>query len=96
MTPLERSRKLLHGMNIRRLLEHSDLPVEIATAIADLCEQLPEGDAVWNAAIKAAIKYVENCTIVAQDITYQPRDCGYIALGMERLLRTIPQKGLPK
>ena len=38
MTPHERSRKALEGVNVRRLLEESNLPVEIATAIADRLE----------------------------------------------------------
>ena len=41
MTPYERSRKVLEGLDVRRLLEASDVPVEIATAIADALE--PEG-----------------------------------------------------
>lgn len=38
MTPLERSRKVLAGLNVRALLEASDLPIEVATAIADRLE----------------------------------------------------------
>ena len=42
MTPYERSRKVLEdfeGTNVRRELERSDLPIELATAIADVCEK---------------------------------------------------------
>lgn len=42
MTPLERSRKALEGVNIRKVLEESNLPVEIVTAIADRCEYVEE------------------------------------------------------
>jgi hypothetical protein len=44
MTPNERSRKALENVDIRRMLEESNLPVEIATAIADRLEQ-PEATA---------------------------------------------------
>ena len=37
MTPLDRSRAALPA-NIRRTLEESNLPIEVATAIADHCE----------------------------------------------------------
>ena len=37
-SPLERSRKALEGVNLRKLLEESNLPVEIATAITDRLE----------------------------------------------------------
>ena len=37
-TPLSRSRKALEGVNVRQVLEASNLPVEIATAIADALE----------------------------------------------------------
>lgn len=41
MTPFERSRGVLRGLegiDVRRELEQSDLPIELATAIADVCE----------------------------------------------------------
>lgn len=38
MTPAGRGRKALEGVNIRKVLEESSLPIEIATAIADRCE----------------------------------------------------------
>jgi hypothetical protein len=38
-SPLSRSLKSLEGLNIRRVLEESNLPVEIATAIADRLER---------------------------------------------------------
>lgn len=38
-SPLSRSRAALPS-NIRKTLEESNLPVEVATAIADLCEGL--------------------------------------------------------
>lgn len=41
MTPLDRSRAALPA-NIRKTLEESNLPIEVATAIADLCEMRPE------------------------------------------------------
>ena len=41
MTPFERSRAALPS-DIRRTLEESNLPIEVATAIADLCEQRAE------------------------------------------------------
>lgn len=49
VTPLERSRKVLEGLDVRLVLEHSGLPVEIATAIADLCEhRRPEVGPTWD------------------------------------------------
>ena len=41
MTPFERSRAEL-PKDIRKALEESNLPIEVATAIADLCEQRAE------------------------------------------------------
>src|SRR5947207_5764409 len=38
MTPLERSRAVL-PTDLRRTLEESNLPIEVATAIADLCAE---------------------------------------------------------
>lgn len=47
MTPLGRSRAALPA-NIRKTLEESNLPIEVATAIADLCESpRPEVGAHW-------------------------------------------------
>ena len=40
-TPFSRSRAALPE-NIRKTLEASNLPIEVATAIADLCEEKPE------------------------------------------------------
>ena len=34
---------MLEGLNIRKVLEESNLPIEIASAIADRCERVPEG-----------------------------------------------------
>ena len=42
MTPFERSRAELLK-DIRKALEESNLPIEVATAIADLCEPRAEG-----------------------------------------------------
>lgn len=42
MSPIARSWKALEGVNIRRALESSNLPIEIAVAIADLCESSTE------------------------------------------------------
>ena len=47
-TPLSRSRKALEGVDIRRLLEASGLPVEQATAIADMCEGLLSEIGAWH------------------------------------------------
>lgn len=44
MTPLERSRKALEGVNIRATLEASNIEIEVAVAIADLIEHPPEGE----------------------------------------------------
>ena len=41
MTPFERSRAEL-PKDIRKALEESNLPIEVATAIADVCEQRAE------------------------------------------------------
>ena len=41
MTPFERSRAEL-PKDIRKALEESNLPIEVATAIADVCEQRTE------------------------------------------------------
>ena len=47
MTPFERGMEAMNGLNVRRLLEDSSLPIEIATALADLYErtQRPEANA---------------------------------------------------
>lgn len=58
MSPLTRSWKRLEGINIRRVLEASNLPIETATAIADLCElsteRIAEADKRANDAWMAA------------------------------------------
>ena len=48
MSPFDRSRKRLEGVNVRQILEASNLPADLATAIADKCEGLlgPEAGAV--------------------------------------------------
>ena len=45
MTPIDRSRKALEGVDVRRVLEQSDLPIEIATALADMVEGLLQPEA---------------------------------------------------
>jgi hypothetical protein len=47
LSPIERSMRVLEGVNIRRSLEASGLPIEVATAIADLCEFRPEATPSW-------------------------------------------------
>ena len=84
MTPFERSRAALPS-DIRRTLEESNLPIEVATAIADLCEQRAEAapsNAEWLSTLKCnsfhlthddehAVNYVTAKEWIEE---YQPKD----------------------
>ena len=55
MSPFDRSRKRLEGVNVRQILEASNLPVDLATAISDKCDGLlgPEERPTRDAAFMA-------------------------------------------
>ena len=86
-SPIDRSRAALPE-NIRKTLEESNLPVEVATAIADLCDGLirPEARAI------EALQTVREM-IRGQQIEHQVVNFDHPAIGLGQWLDSfLPQR----
>lgn len=93
-----------YKVNIRKTLEESNLPVEVATAIADLCEsrQRPEADAIRNAAIEECAKVCDKhfrtwdgevSVDAEREYAWMAAAAEHCAAAIRKLLRPQPGEG---
>ena len=90
MTPFERSRAEL-PKDIRKALEESNLPIEVATAIADVCEQRAEVGTPRVAHSKSEYKRLsaQGANVVPPSATdaSQARDAAHLRTTLEYIAR---------
>ena len=69
MTPFDRSKDALERISVRKVLEESNLPIEIATAIADALEApRPEDGGITQALVQMARdNAIEECAALCDE-----------------------------